>query len=170
MLVYLIKNNINGKQYVGQTKQNPTEYWKHCIRRALAGSKSKPALYAAIRKHGIKSFQFEPLVIVESKQELDYYERELIKSLGLRNRNNGYNCTDGGEGIHGFQHSEGTKEKMRFAALGNKCGLGHKVSEEHREKLKGNQHASGYKHTEEAKARISQSLVGNKRAKSVISV
>ena len=164
MLVYLITNIINGKRYVGQTKQNLQKYWEHCLRRARAGSWAKPALYAAMRKHGIENFSIRCLVIVGTKQEMDYYERGLIKSFGLRNREKGYNCTDGGEGGLGLRHTEETKRKMSIAALGNQNGMGHRLSEEAKDKLKGNKHAFGYRHTEEAKRRIGLSLVGNKRA------
>jgi group I intron endonuclease len=164
MFVYLVTNIANGKKYVGQTKQNLQKYWEHCLRRARTGSSAKPALYAAIRKYGFEKFEICPLVIVGSKQDSDFYERRLIKSLDLRNREKGYNCTDGGEGISGYQHTKETKLKMSRAAIGNQNGLGHKVPEEVKAKLRGNRHALGYQHTEEAKKRISLALVGNKRA------
>jgi group I intron endonuclease len=167
MFVYLVKNIVNGKRYVGQhIGDDLGRYWSHCVRRAKAGSVAKPALYAAMRKYGVDHFRITPLVVVNSKSDLDRWEKELIKILNTKDRAVGYNCTDGGEGLFGYRHSEETKSKIRLALMGNRNGAGHTVSEEYRARLKGNKHAFGYRHTDEAKKRISLSLVGNSRAKS----
>jgi group I intron endonuclease len=164
MIVYLVTNAVNGKKYIGQTKQDFHRYWSHCCSRARAGSFAKPALYAAIRKYGVSNFSIKILVIVATKEDADYYERELIKAFGTRSREKGYNCTDGGEGLFGYRHSEETKRKMSLAALGNKNGVGHRVSDSQKAKLRGNKYAQGHRWTEAEKKRISLSLIGNKRA------
>lgn len=164
MIVYLVINKTNGKKYVGQTKQDFHKYWIHCCSRAKAESVAKPALYAALRKYGASNFSAEILVVVGTKEDADYYEREMIKALGTQDREKGYNCTAGGEGLFGYRHSEETRRKMSLSALGNKNGIGHRVSDEQRAKFRGNKYALGHRWTEEEKKRISLSLIGNKRA------
>jgi hypothetical protein len=53
---------------------------------------------------------------------------------------------------------------MSLSALGNKNGLGHKMSEFQRAKLVGNKHAAGHRWSDEEKRRIGQSMIGNRYA------
>ena len=168
VFVYLITNKINGKKYVGQhSGDDLKQYWNHCVRAALRGRQDKPHLYNAVRKYGVENFEVEPLVVVNSKQEMDKYEIGLIRALDTR-RPNGYNLTDGGDGQLGripsektrrkisetkksqkLHHSEDTKQRLR------KAMLGFKHSEESKEKI------SEYRKTEEQRKRISAAKMGN---------
>ena len=60
---------------------------------AETGYQGKRLLYRAIRKYGVDGFDVKPLVIVGTKQEMDYYEIGLIKVWDTTNPKNGYNVT-----------------------------------------------------------------------------
>lgn len=49
--IYMHRNKINGKSYIGQTFQKPEERWKNG-----AGYKSCTYFYAAIQKYGWNNF------------------------------------------------------------------------------------------------------------------
>src|ERR1700676_239826 len=164
MLVYLATNKINGKMYVGQTCQTLEKRWtghRH-------PNNYKSHFHFAIKKHGAGSFEIETLVTVQTKLEMDYYERELIKFLDLKNPDKGYNLTDGGEGSPGVVLSEERKRKIGEVAV--RANTGRKHSIETRQKvsksLLRNARTLGHTLTEEHKAKIgkanSVSMLGNK--------
>lgn len=92
--IYVIKNNINNKVYIGQTVNPRIRFNAH----KNAARKNSPLLiHQAMIKYGIDNFYFE---ILESQIE-DYDEKEkyyikLYNSL----MPNGYNMTKGGEGLY----------------------------------------------------------------------
>ena len=105
--VYKITCRENGKCYIGVSKNPEQRFYKH---RYAARRNSPFPIHNAMRKHGIAQFDFD--VIYGSKDE--HYIREEMETyfINLYNsRKNGYNCTDGGEGIHGYD--EAWIEKMR---------------------------------------------------------
>ena len=154
MIVYLIVNNINGKKYVGQTSQVLTKRWSR--HKSSISHRKNSYLYNAIQKYGADNFTIKPLVIVGSKEEMDFYERALIKVWDLRNAEKGYNLTDGGGGMLGFHLSAETRKRMAE----------HIKSQEHRNKISlakiGNQSRLGLKHSEETKRKMSAAAKGRK--------
>jgi group I intron endonuclease len=113
--VYVIKNLVNGKQYVGQTIRDLSRYLSIQIRLALRGNTNKPYLYGAIRKYGANAFQIKGLVACQTKEESNSEERRLIAELGTRG--NGYNLTEGGDGGDTFSNRQHTLEARRKIAL-----------------------------------------------------
>lgn len=112
MFIYVIKNKINGKRYVGKTIIGIKQRWnKHLI------DSFNKKLYAynsyfhrAIRKYGVENFEFEeiysnsePTVII-TEEDLNNYEKYFIEKyrtfIGFKDCN-GYNMTLGGEGWAG---------------------------------------------------------------------
>jgi group I intron endonuclease len=154
MLIYLITNKINGKMYVGQTSQPFRKRWNR--HKSPMNHRRSSYLFNAICKYGAENFNVETLAIVETKQEMDFYEKELIKFLDLRNPDKGYNLTDGGGGMLGFKLSDQTKEKMSR----------HVKSKEHCQKISeskmGNKSRTGQKASEEEKRKRAGSLRGRK--------
>ncbi len=141
MLIYLVTNKINDKKYVGQTSQPLQKRWNR--HKSRMNHRRSSYLFSAICKYGEESFEVKPLVIVGTKQEMDYYEQNLIKVWDLRNPEKGYNLTDGGGGMLGFKLSDETKQKMSrhikpeahrknisIAKMGNKSRTGMKASDE----------------------------------------
>ena len=91
-IIYIIKNKINNKVYIGQTTQLVQDRWlKH-----KSDSKYKDSkLYRAINKYGINNFYYEILEEDIPRNKLDDRERYWIKEYD--SYNNGYNSTFGGQ-------------------------------------------------------------------------
>ena len=94
--IYCITNLVNGKKYIGQSK-NIEERWKKHKRSAFNQSKkeyNKP-LYRAIRKYGINNFKFE--ILEECKVE-DLNDKEIywISFYNVADSRYGYNLGKGG--------------------------------------------------------------------------
>lgn len=90
--IYQITNNINGKIYIGkhQTQDLEDTY--------LGSGK---LISKAVKKYGKENFTKEVLLICLSKEDLNLYEKLLIKeknSCILDEKHTGYNMTRGGDG------------------------------------------------------------------------
>ena len=116
----MIRNLVNGKVYVGQTRN-------FAIRRAghlyAARKGLKRPLYAAIRKYGEVNFLFE---ILEECQDDDVNERERfwVKQLDSFNSLHGYNLTSGGE--QGKDMSDLTRQRLSESLSGLEKSLDHR--------------------------------------------
>jgi group I intron endonuclease len=154
LIVYLVTNKINGKRYVGQTSQTLKQRWNR--HKSPMNHRHGVYLYHAIQKYGSENFEIKPLIYVDSKEWMDYYETALIKAWDLRNPDKGYNLTDGGGGMLGFKLSDETKQKMSE----------HVKTPEHRKKISeakmGNQARLGMTHSEETKRKMSEAAKGRK--------
>jgi group I intron endonuclease len=111
--IYIIKNIINGKLYVGQT-DNPFGRWS---RHKYNSTRYKYPIYLAMQKYGIDKFQFVPIENFTTQEEVDIAEIFWINLLETRNNKFGYNIKEGGS--HG-KHSEESKKKMSVIKRG-KC-------------------------------------------------
>ena len=93
--IYWIKNNKNGKVYIGQSKD--IELRINCHIKALnKDSHYNPKLQNSWNKYGENSFSWEILKECDEK-ELDYYEKYFIASFD--SFCNGLNLTQGGKDI-----------------------------------------------------------------------
>ncbi len=119
MFIYLIVNRITGKYYVGQHKGADLQhYLQQKFYEADHRLKARSHLYASMRKHGREAFTIHALLSdVQTKPELDAYERDFIAFLKSQNPEYGYNICRGGEGFTG-PHTEQWKEKMRVRMKG----------------------------------------------------
>lgn len=121
-IVYMHKNKINDKVYIGITCQKTNYRWG-----AGSGYRQQAKFYNAICKYGWENFEhiilFENLNFEEAKQK----EIELIKKYNSSSKNNGYNVTKGGDGSNGVPCSKEKKIKI------SKANKGHKFSEETKE-------------------------------------
>jgi group I intron endonuclease len=120
MIIYKIVNNINGKIYVGQTIQKLVRrigyhFWQN-----------KTPIQKAMNKYGIQSFTVSVIDSAYSKEILDEKERYWIKQLNCKSPN-GYNLTDGGEGLG--NPTDEIRKKI------SKISTGRKLSVEAREKI-----------------------------------
>lgn len=96
--IYRIKNNINGKSYIGKTQyDDPVKRYKEHIDESKRNKKRScnRAIYRAFRKYGIENFSFE---IIEESFGLDNCEREKYYIELYDTFRNGYNETLGGDG------------------------------------------------------------------------
>lgn len=126
--VYKHINKVNGKVYIGITKQKPEERWGN----NGCNYKQSVFLYSAIKKYGWSNFDHLILEQNLTKKEACEKEIELIAKYESNNREFGYNLSSGGTAP---SLSEETKKKISKALKGNRNNLGRKVSEETRRKI-----------------------------------
>lgn len=160
--IYLRTNLVNGKQYVGQsTNFKQREYEWNCLNRSYAGS----LINNARKKYGLDNWKVEILKECETQDELNNLEVYYIKKLNTK-RPNGYNLTDGGEGVSGYHCSEEHKLKISLAKRGsNNPNWGKHLSEETRKKISESNKGKtsllkGIPRTDEAKKKISEAKKG----------
>lgn len=167
--VYLIRNTVNEKVYVGQTKNFVVRKAVHLY---AARKGCERPLYRAIRKYGEDAFVFE---ILEECDDSLINDREQywISQYDSFNREKGYNLTSGGN--QNYVLSEETKQKLHDLNIGEKnpcygrCGIKHpmfgktnsKTSEMfkiwHKQgRFNGRKYWVGRKHTDETKQKIGQ--------------
>lgn len=156
MLIYVITNKINGKQYVGQTVQQMEARWSM----HKSGSSGCVGLKAAFEKYGSDNFTIEKICDVNSLEELSKMERKFIKELSSMSPN-GYNLTTGGEQAI---FSEATRKKMSESGKNRRP-----ISDSTRKKLSERQMGAknpnfGKKFTEEHRKKLSMAHLGNKSA------
>ena len=123
-VIYVRPNLINGKKYVGQAVdiERRQRKWNN-LNQPYAGK----AINAARKKYGIDAFDFEILKECED-EELDFWEMYYIKELNTK-APNGYNLTDGGDGMKGYHWSEESKIKL------SETNKGRHLSEEAKKKI-----------------------------------
>jgi group I intron endonuclease len=91
--IYKITNLINGKIYVGQSK-DPVRRWKeHKWDAFNSNCKENSAIHKAFLKYGLENFEFTIIGWFEDYNEKEkYYIKELDTLFP-----NGYNLTEGGD-------------------------------------------------------------------------
>lgn len=110
-LIYVITNMVNGKLYIGQTRQTLAHRkGEHRYRLDLGERDHK--LYRAFRKYGFENFRFEVLMHC-GKEDLDSLEVFFIRAFNSFHR--GYNMTCGGDGV-----SDETRAKLSAKFKGRK--------------------------------------------------
>lgn len=94
--IYIIKNNINKKVYIGQTTMSAKERFMCHLKPSTQKQRSTYKLYNAIAKYGKENFYFE---ILEEEIPLKYInEKEIYYISTYDSYKNGYNSTPGGDG------------------------------------------------------------------------
>ena len=101
--VYMHTNNINGKRYVGITRQKPENRWREY--------EAKTPIGAAFRKYGRENFTSIVLLWDLTKEEAEMAEITLISYFHTLTTEWGYNVEHGGS-TRGKVADE-TKEKIR---------------------------------------------------------
>jgi hypothetical protein len=112
--IYIHKNKINGKCYVGQTTTNPKFRWgKNGVK-----YKNQDKFYNAIQKYGWNNFEHIILpTVYKTKETLDKAEIDLIKDLD--SVDNGYNVSLGGKSPV-FTQETRDKLSKKLKGVGNK--------------------------------------------------
>ena len=119
--LYEIKNDINGKIYVGvhKTKVMDDGYMG-----------SGKAIKAAILKYGFNNFTKTVLETFNSSDSMYAREKEVVNEEFIKNRNSVYNLKEGGVGgfdktnpvtvapFTGFKHSVGSKLQIGLSNVG----------------------------------------------------
>ena len=129
--VYMHKNKINGKVYIGTSRQQPIK------RRWRQGSTYKECskFYKDIQKYGFDNF--EHIILFENLNQKEAFSKEIELIKKYDSINNGYNILKGGNlsntGIHFTQEH---KQKIGFANKGKKNGMyGKKLSQKRKDEI-----------------------------------
>ena len=101
--IYVITNQINGKQYVGKTLLTIQDRWKtHVYDSTKLNTQNRP-LYKAFHKYGVDNFQIEELEECSAEESSN---KEMFWIKKLDTYHNGYNATLGGDSKHYYNYSE----------------------------------------------------------------
>lgn len=90
--IYIIRNTVNSKVYIGQTKVSVQTRWQEHLRHAKYGDQ---IINRAMRKYGIDKFYIETLEIC-SIDAIDYREMYYIDLYDSTDKSKGYNVSIGG--------------------------------------------------------------------------
>lgn len=140
--VYVHVNKANGKLYVGITsKDNPNHRWN-----SGRGYSESSYFYSAILKYGWDGFYHFIIFDGLTEEMAKKAECKLIALWKTKDKQFGYNMTDGGDGTKGFYPSEETRKKLSIARRRenlspetlqrrSKALSGRKFSDEHKRKI-----------------------------------
>mgnify|MGYP002515768440 FL=1 len=92
--IYIIKNDINSKVYIGQTTRALKDRWKEHLRTKCSKNENSMLIKKAIHKYGSSHFRIE-LLEVCNKASLN--EREMYYIHLYNSYHQGYNRTLGGQ-------------------------------------------------------------------------
>jgi group I intron endonuclease len=95
-VIYIIKNQINGKVYIGKTSKSIEERWKKHLKNA--DLKINRRLYDSINKYGRDKFIILEIDFTEDVNLIDEMESWYIYLFRSKNPEYGYNMTYGGDG------------------------------------------------------------------------
>jgi group I intron endonuclease len=147
--IYLIRNLVNGKGYVGKTEKTVSLRFSQHKTQSKIGSTY--ALHAAMRKYGVHNFSIIEIASCESclLSELETHFIKIHETYAPLGK--GYNLTLGGEGQTGLVHSEETRLKLSALTKAQLAKNGHPMK--------------GKKHSAESVAKMSESRRGQPSAK-----
>lgn len=173
--VYRLFNRINGRFYIGSTKEFKRR-WRQHVKDLTANKHSNAFLQADFNICGSDAFVFEVLKVVEGPQELRLAEEQVYINQLYDNQQQCYNLTRSvnkrGPSCNSYTPEE-SKAKFRASVLGKRRWTeeekreiserlkGHHVSEATRQKLR--EKNLGKKQSEETKKKISESNIGKHR-------
>src|SRR5690606_26110393 len=116
--IYIIKNNINNKVYIGSTLKSINFRFKTHIKLLNNSKHENPLLQNAWNKYGVKNFTFEVIEKFENItiDELLLLEQQYISKFNSIDKNFGYNICKVGKSRAGCKWNDESKKK--------RCGSG----------------------------------------------
>lgn len=130
--IYLIRNKINEKVYIGQTSDRFIErYWHH---KWKLNNQTHDNIYLqnAWNKYGEENFDFEVIYELKFGDNIDNIEREYISKYP---KNKKYNIQIGGQD-YTMKNKKMSKHTKELIGQKNKInGIGRKASKETKEKM-----------------------------------
>ena len=123
--VYMHRNKINGKVYIGQTGTSVEDRWQNG-----KGYKGCTLFERAIKKYGWDNFEHIILEDNLTRDEIGQAENNFITLYDSTNPEKGYNISTGGESGHvGVKMSDEARQRMSEARKGKP------FSQEHKDKI-----------------------------------
>lgn len=118
--IYMITNNLNGKVYIGQSKNilKRFKYYQWAATTDSNYAETKHTITKAIRKHGIENFTFSILDAGERYKNKETRLHAEIRYIGKYNANNpdfGYNEDRGGDPGHLAPRKQSFEERVKRA-------------------------------------------------------
>lgn len=163
--IYIIRNSINDKVYIGQTWNPIQRRLSEHIRHRNDKKRRSFKLSNAMNKYGVEKFSITLLTIVHTQKVADYWENYFIKKYNSISM--GYNIKNGGSN---GKHSEKTKQKMSEIKLGKTFSDAHKSAISEAKSGKTNKHLIGNtiwlgkNHTDESKKKMSLASKGKPKS------
>lgn len=111
--VYKVTNILNGKIYIGKTRNVKTRWLAHVRAAKYKRKNDYGYFHRAINKYKKENFKVEELESYETEELAFDGEKKYIKLLDARNKKIGYNLTDGGNGPSGIKCTEEAKINLR---------------------------------------------------------
>lgn len=97
-IIYIIRNLVDGKVYIGQTRRSLKDRWfEHC-RKPVSSNEGRMSIKKAIRTLGKENFSIEILETCDAK-DLNDREYYYIKLYNSNDPKVGYNGTCGGSSL-----------------------------------------------------------------------
>ena len=154
--VYMHKNKINGKVYIGITGMKPEIRWGN------NGIGYHDSYFErAIKKYGWDNFEHCILLTNLTKEEACLKEIEFIKCFDSTNHDKGYNIATGGEINCGYHLSDERKKHLsEINTKENHPQYNVPKSEETKRKI--SEARKGIKFTEEHRKKLSEAKKGRK--------
>lgn len=145
--IYAIINKINGKLYVGSSKNMLNRYNGH-VYDLKKGKHHSIYLQRSVDKHGLKNFKFKVLELIDDISILHDREQYWLDYYESYNHEVGYNISPS---AHGGVFANETKEKIR---------------ETLKERFKDKNNHPSYKRivSKETREKISKANIGNDRS------
>lgn len=156
--VYIHTNKVNGKRYVGITRQSVQERW-----RDGKGYRKCIYFYRAIEKYGWDGFDHEIFASNLTEEEAQNMEKLLIKELKTQDPEFGYNISDGGSTTRISDEGRKRLSEQKKGELNPCFGKIYTAEERARisEQTRGERNPNyGRKHTEEERRKISEAITG----------
>lgn len=110
--IYVITNDINGKQYVGKTNNTVEERFREHVSDSKKRRCEKRPLYSAMNKYGVEHFHIRALekCSAEKSAEREEYWIAKLNTYG----HTGYNATRGGDSKKYYDYKYLAQESLKY--------------------------------------------------------
>jgi len=172
MLIYVARNKVNDKVYIGKTKKTLIKRIKEHKSKHITG---RSYFHKALRHYGFNSFEWSVLKECLSLIEMNDCEKKFIRDFDSRNHDKGYNISEGGDGGDTFTFDP--NKEIRRSRMKEKIGTkNHFYGKKHsKETLKiigenSKRVHTGRKNTKKTKKKMSMSAKGTNNSQNKLSV
>lgn len=117
--VYVIRNTITGKVYVGSAIRIDAR-WRLHLKNLREGNHHSWPLQVSWNKHGEAAFQFEVLEFLSDKKDTVSREQHWMDALGVGDPKKSYNLAPKAGSQLGIKRRPESIEKLRAATTGKK--------------------------------------------------